>query len=750
MSWLQSVDVALFRFINLTLSHPVLDAVMPFFAWNQFFVPTAVIVLAGLAWKGGRRGRLFVVLLLFILALGDMLVISTIKHAVARIRPFHDIAEAHLLVGKGHSASMPSSHTSTWFAATLIACVYYRRSVFLMMPVALTIGFSRVYVGVHYPSDVVAGAILGAGYAAAGLWAIHFLWQRVGRTWFYDWWRRMPSLFNPEVEIPERRVSAQTETPVVMASSSFEGDRGGASSLAAIREAPSALLVPRCSFHAQWLRLGYIVIGVLLFARLGYLASGKIELSEDEAYQWIWSKHLALSYYSKPPLIAYTQFLGTTLWGDTEFGVRFFSPVIAAALSYMLLRFMAQTVGARAGFCLILIINCTPLLAAGAILMTIDPLLVLFWTAAMIAGWGAVQPDSTTRNWLWAGLWMGLAFLSKYTALFQIVCWAIFFLLWPPARQHLRRPGPWLALLITAACTLPVVIWNAQHDWVTIEHVASNASRNEPWRPTLRFFWDFIGTQAAVLNPVFFLAVLWSMTIFWRRERQNPLLLFFFSMGAPVFLGYLLFSFYKRVFPNWIVPAVLPLFCLMVVYWEGRWRKGVRAVKPCLALGLIVGFVTVILLHDTNLVTKFTGYALPRDKDPLRRVRGWAETAHVVAKARQDLLAEGKEVFIIGSHYGLVGEISFYLPEAKHRIQNDPLVYYRATSRPRNQFYFWPGYQNRKGQSAIYVQEANQANPLPTELTEQFDVVSDLGLHEIKYRGRVFRTIQLFTCRNLR
>ena len=71
-----------------------------------------------------------------------------------------------------------------------------------------------------------------------------------------------------------------------------------------------------------------------------YIGSGKIELSEDEAYQWLWSKHPALSYYSKPPLIAYTQFLGTHLWGDTEFGVRFFSPVIAAVLSLLVLRFL--------------------------------------------------------------------------------------------------------------------------------------------------------------------------------------------------------------------------------------------------------------------------------------------------------------------------------------------------------------------------------------------------------------------------
>jgi hypothetical protein len=85
--------------------------------------------------------------------------------------------------------------------------------------------------------------------------------------------------------------------------------------------------------------------------------------------------------------------------------------------------------------------------------MTIDPPLVLCWTWAMIAGWRAAQPDGKTRHWLIVGLAMGLGFLCKYTAACQIVCWAILFALWPAARAHLRRPGPWLALLIFLVCT---------------------------------------------------------------------------------------------------------------------------------------------------------------------------------------------------------------------------------------------------------------------------------------------------------
>src|SRR5208282_1331509 len=136
-----------------------------------------------------------------------------------------------------------------------------------------------------------------------------------------------------------------------------------------------------------------------LIARWLYLASGVVELSEDEAYQWLWSKHLALSYYSKPPGIALIQFAGTSLFGNTAFGVRFFSPLFTAIASVMMLRFLAREMSARAGFWLLLIVSATPLLSAGAILMTIDPPLVLCWTWAFVAGWRAVQSDGLARHW---------------------------------------------------------------------------------------------------------------------------------------------------------------------------------------------------------------------------------------------------------------------------------------------------------------------------------------------------------------
>jgi hypothetical protein len=544
----------------------------------------------------------------------------------------------------------------------------------------------------------------------------------------------MPSLINPV----SRTQDPEEEEPIF-------APRGSSQSVAPPRHE---------SLDTHWLRLGYICIALLLLLRVLYIASGTIQLSEDEAYQWLWSKHLALSYYSKPPLIAYTQALGTWLWGDTALGVRFFSPVVAAILSLLVLRFFAREINARAGFFLLLLITATPLMSLGAVLMTVDPLSVLFWTAAMLAGWRAVQERSSVAPWLWTGLWMGLGFLSKYTELFQLICWCVFFVLCPPARKQLRRPGPYLALLVNLLCAVPVLIWNAQHNWITVAHVANDAGAGTHWKGPFKFSGEFLGSEFLLLNPIFFVATIWASVAFWRRGRQNPRLAYFFSMGAPVFIIYLLHSFWGRVLPNWIAPGILPMFCLAVTYWDTRWRLGATQIKGWFIAGASIGLFAVILAHNTDLINKATGHFLPVNKDPLHRVRVWSDVARVAGDERQALLAEGKPVFIIAGHYGFAGLISFYLPEARAGVPNQPLVYFLSNPTPINQFYFWPGYNQRKGENAVFVQELDRDNPIPksppARLTQEFESVTDLGVRNVPYHGRLCRPLQFFACRGLK
>lgn len=719
MDWLQSLDAGLFRFVNSTLQNPFFDVVMPFVSGNPAFFPFLALVGVWLLWKGDRRIRTWLILMLLILPLGDSYVCNTIKHAVSRLRPYVALEDVHLLVKAGRDNSMPSSHAANWACATRISFIFFRRSWRYLLPVAVLVSFSRVYNGVHYPSDIIAGWALGAAYGYLGVVGLDQLWRRVGPKWFPLWWQRCRSLTcrdEPVVQIePSRAVSADQ----------------------------------------QWLHLGYVLIGVLLLARLVYINTGIIELSEDEAYQWVWSKHPALGYYSKPPMIAYTQWLGTHLWGDNLFGVRFFSPVIAAAVGLWLLRFLAREISGRLGFFFLLITTATPLLAVGATLMTVDPLSVLFWTAAMLAGWRAIQENSSLRDWLWVGLWMGLGGMSKYTGLMQWACWICVFAFIPAARRQLRRPGVYLALAVNLLCFVPVIVWNAQHGWISLVHTAERGNIGGSWQPTLRYVGDFLGAELFLFNPVFFIAMVWAACMWWSRRREKPLLTYFFCMGAPVFLGYLLWAFHSRVLPNWIAPSIVPLLAATAVYWHDRWRAGRPAVALWFKLGIGLGLVVVVLLHDTGLIKRAIGSPLPASLDESRRLQGWRLTAEVVDQARSELSKEGKPVFVIGSHYGITGQMAFNLPEARAVVSSDtPLVYCQTSDKPHDQFYFWPGYRGvRQGQNAVYVRlvrDREQGDPPPpAELAAEFESVTSRGITEISKSGRVVRRIQIFECRGL-
>ncbi|HTQ52256.1 MAG TPA: glycosyltransferase family 39 protein [Candidatus Acidoferrales bacterium] len=506
----------------------------------------------------------------------------------------------------------------------------------------------------------------------------------------------------------------------------------------------------------KWLGWSYAVLGGLLLYRLAYLASGLTELSQDEALFWLQSKHLALSYYSKPPLTACTQYLGTAIWGDNAFGVRFFAPVFSAIIGVFCLRFCAREISARFGFVVLLISNAIPLLIVGSNLMTIDPLSVMFWVAATVVGWRAVQPDGAPRHWFWVGLWMGFGFLSKYTALFQWLCWAVFFWLWRPARIHLRRPGPYLALLVNVLLATPVLIWNAQNHWVTVFHVGGRADFGRTLDFTLRYFFEFLGSEIVLLNPVFFVGMVWAGIAMWRQRPRDPLMVYFFSMGAPLVFAYLLQSFHARVLGNWIAPAVLPFLLVMVLYWDPyRQRPWVRRNYYT---GLILGLAAMIVLTDTDIIGRVSGYYLPMSIDPLRRLRGWQSTAAVAETARQNLLKEGKPAFILCPDYASTSEVTFYLPQARAGVPGSPIVYCWDAEQPITEFHFWPEYQfwRRTGDNAIYVNliqlVAGTSRPVtvseapPEDLLRRFRTVKYLGLFHGDFRGRPVRYFQLFEC----
>jgi undecaprenyl-diphosphatase len=192
---LLSADRALFLFLNVTLSTPAGDLVWPLITdYDRILVVRAMLLSVWLVllWKGGTRGRTAALMLIPLLVISDQLSSTVIKELVGRARPCHMVGgvpvirEVHLLVTCGGGKSFPSSHAVNNFAVAAMFSAYYRRWTWAFFSCAALVGLSRIFVGVHYPLDVLGGAAIGVGVGLACVWT----WRTVTVRW-------LPSLVLP-------------------------------------------------------------------------------------------------------------------------------------------------------------------------------------------------------------------------------------------------------------------------------------------------------------------------------------------------------------------------------------------------------------------------------------------------------------------------------------------------------------------------------------------------------------------------
>lgn len=179
---LREVDVAGFYFINGTLRNEFFDSVMPFITdkWN-FAAPLGILLVLVFLFRP-RRDRILAVSAVAVVLLAD---VSTyfLKDLFHRVRPCHALPQVHLLkaaVCTG-SFSFPSNHASNMFAIAVFFSYNYRRLVIPSFITATLIGYSRIYLGAHYPADVMAGVIWGALVGLPAAIMVERLTRRVGR-----------------------------------------------------------------------------------------------------------------------------------------------------------------------------------------------------------------------------------------------------------------------------------------------------------------------------------------------------------------------------------------------------------------------------------------------------------------------------------------------------------------------------------------------------------------------------------------
>jgi 4-amino-4-deoxy-L-arabinose transferase-like glycosyltransferase len=497
-------------------------------------------------------------------------------------------------------------------------------------------------------------------------------------------------------------------------------------------ERPVGLVLARAPRASAWVsETKSLLVLLALLVALRCWVAGRMDFESDETYYWLWSRHLALSYYDHPPMVAYLIRLGTWLLGDTAFGLRsmaILAILLASGLVYLLA--LALFDDRRLGLLGVLWFNAMPHTAFFSVIMFPDTPALLFWVLSVYA-LAQVWRSGRGEWWYLVGLSLGLTMLSKYTGLFLAFGAGAWLLLAPDMRRWLARREPYLGALIALAAFSPAILWNAQHSWVSFAkqfgRVLDSSSDGG-----LANAGVYLGVQAAFVSPLIFSFALAGMGVAaWRgifERRANWLLLALTS--APVFLFFLLHALTGNVLAQWPSAAYATAILAGLAAFAGRrdvqpagsaplrWALGAA---PILGLALSLGMYLQMTLAFAPIAAA---------DDPLRRFSGWADLAH----ATGEIAAAEHAGYIATSEYGTNSILAFYLPRDMTVFQASEAVRYS---------YLPPVDQGLLGRSAgLYLTSAKDDKV--QDIRPHYDSVVLLRMIDRARRGEPFEVFHLY------
>ena len=461
--------------------------------------------------------------------------------------------------------------------------------------------------------------------------------------------------------------------------------------------------------------LNYVDKHALLFIllvfvfRLFFLFSNHLVLIGDESYYWDWSRQPDWCYYSKPPMVAWLIGLFTHVLGDYPAILRLPTVFLGSGFLIYFHALAKACYGQRAASFALLLILATPDNVIANLLMTIDPPLYCFWMISIYYLYQALfNPVSKLSHWFIAGLFGALALLSKQAALLLPLILLIFILTNKQRYHYLKKPYC-LFLLPMLLASLPLLYWNAQHDWIMLGHSKSHFSHQgvSSLLESLDSAKKFIFYQLLLISPLIFIASLFiSGLLLYRYRRITSTQQFLVLFGAMPLMFVLGLSFGQKVQGNWPMLFYFPVLILLAGYWQaGRWRK---FLEYSLATGLMMVLITYLLpsllqifhLEDTKL-------------NPVRRYRHWQTLANNIQTIRQTAIADLSHSFVVAlGHRNLASELAFYLPD-------HPKVYrYQADGYIVSQYELWPNPDAFIGGNALIISDPD--NPVPEAIKNAF------------------------------
>ncbi len=382
-----------------------------------------------------------------------------------------------------------------------------------------------------------------------------------------------------------------------------------------------------------------LVIGAVVLVRLAVVIATPLEIGPDEAQYWRWSRELAFGYYSKPPLIAWVIAASTAVFGDGEWAIRFFSPVLHGVAAFFLFLLGRQAFNDRIGAWSAAIYLLMPGVFLSSTIMSTDAVLLPAWAAAIYFLW-RFRDGPTMANAAFAGGAIGLAMLAKYAALYLYVGAGAAALFDKDMRKALLSPAGVVLVIASLVVLGPNLWWNAANNFATVSHTADNANIGEASFDVLHIF-GFLEDQAAVFGPLLLIVLFAGFAFIARRKdvwtsTREVWLLAFIVPALVVIMGQEIMS---RAHANWAATAY-PAACVLVASWIDRAFGGETSrirvspvVKAGLAINLIIGAAFTLFWVAPSLADA-TGVSAS-----MRQVRGWKETVAELGKRAAEINA---------------------------------------------------------------------------------------------------------------
>jgi len=454
------------------------------------------------------------------------------------------------------------------------------------------------------------------------------------------------------------------------------------------------------SFLESW--LGVIaLVAAMTVMRLIY--ASVIDLRTDEAYYWTWSKENVLSFFDHPPMIAWFIRFGTAIFGDTSLGVRF-AGVLAMLVTQVLLADIVRRVTNDLRAIVLAVLMPEAALYYGLLTAKVSPDVALIpFAVAMLWALVRLSGSGDARWWLAAGVFAGLALLSKFTIIMLLPAVAAFLLVPAWRWRWLRSPWPWLAALIAVVIFLPVLIWNGEHDWASFRFQFVRAVATHDF--SIRTVGEFIGIQFGLVGFVLLPVVLSGVALTaWRGYRRRdavPILLstcvivpfcYFFWKSTTLRVG--------DTWPMFLWPAGFAAAAINIAMLprEGWPAWMIKSTISWANIAVVTGiaFVVLVFLYYVAAPWNFIGSA-----DPIGGEAGYQQVAD---RAEAELQKTGA-TWIATTDYRTYAMMRWYF---KDRV---PVV--QINERGRFMGFRDPGMDLIRGHTGLYVaREPDNANPV--------------------------------------